>query len=385
MIIVAVVGLVYAAVIIATLIRVRRATPVLADLSPQPPATWPRVSIVIAARDEAETIEAALTSKLAETYPDTEVVVVDDRSRDATGAIIARVAARDPRVVPVRVDTLPDGWLGKVHALARATERATGEWLLFSDADVHHDASTLTKAIAYCEANGIDHLCALPELWSSTPALDIAMNSFLRLAIVGARPWAVADPRSRAAMGGGNFNLVRRSALARTPGFEWLRLEVIDDVGLGQMLKRAGARSRLVNARGLVKLHFYRSLREMYRGAEKNAFALLGRFSLPAFVAAIAALLVLDAGPVAALAAGAGATPVIAGAALALGAVAQLVMAGWLGRPRWPALFGPLGTILVLAGAVRATALTLARGGIVWRDTFYSLDQLRGGMRLEIT
>jgi hypothetical protein len=96
----------------------------------------PRLSVVIAARDEAAAVEQALSSVLLQQYPDFEVVVVDDRSTDGTGAILDRMAEREPRLRVVHVDAVPAGWLGKNHALHLGAQGATGELILFTDADV---------------------------------------------------------------------------------------------------------------------------------------------------------------------------------------------------------------------------------------------------------
>ncbi|MRR12811.1 glycosyltransferase, partial [bacterium] len=105
--------------------------------APPEPTTWPTVSAIVPARDEERSIASALRSRLSDDYPALQVVVVDDRSQDTTPALIAEIAALDDRIVPVRIEELPTGWLGKTHALARGVEAATGEWLLVSDADVH--------------------------------------------------------------------------------------------------------------------------------------------------------------------------------------------------------------------------------------------------------
>jgi cellulose synthase/poly-beta-1,6-N-acetylglucosamine synthase-like glycosyltransferase len=200
------------------------------------------------------------------------LVIVDDRSTDGTGAIAEAIAARDARVRVEHVSLLPTGWLGKVYALQRGVERASGEWLLFSDADVHFAPGTLRRAIAYLESEHADHLSVMPELRPRTFLVGVVQAAFLRLAVAGGRLATVADPHSSAAVGGGLFSLVRRAALEGTPGFEWLRLEVIDDLALGQMLKTHGAHARVVNAAGSVWLDFYPSVSEFVRGGEKNSF-----------------------------------------------------------------------------------------------------------------
>jgi cellulose synthase/poly-beta-1,6-N-acetylglucosamine synthase-like glycosyltransferase len=107
---------------------------------------WPKLSLLVACRDEAANVRAALSSVLAQDYPALEVVAVDDRSGDATGAILDELAAQHPMLRVVHVTSLPEGWLGKTHALARASEAATGELLLFTDADVVFAPGALRRA-----------------------------------------------------------------------------------------------------------------------------------------------------------------------------------------------------------------------------------------------
>jgi hypothetical protein len=363
-------------------VRLIRDVPVLADQHPPEPAAWPRVSVIIAACNEEESIEGALRSRLAEGYPDAEYIVVDDRSTDRTGEIIDRLAAEDPRVVPVHVRELPEGWLGKVHAMSRGLQSATGDYILFSDADIHHAPGTLRRAIAYCQDRGVDHLVVVPEVWSTAFGLDVFMNAMLRMLIIISRPWKASDPTSRVSLGGGNFNLVRRESLDRAGGLDSLRLEVVDDAALGQIVKWSGARQAVVNARGLVQLYYYRSIPEAVRGMEKNAFAAMGRFSVARFLANITMLSVLESGCLVALAFGGGTVRALAALGVALAVGTSLAVARWMRRPLLASLLGPLGVALMVFGATRSMVLTLVRGGIIWRGTHYPLAALRRGMRL---
>ena len=344
---------------------------------------WPRLSVVTPARDEAEALEAAVRSRLCSDYPELEIVLVDDRSRDGTGAIADRLATEDPRVKVLHVAALPAGWLGKVHALARGAALASGEWLLFTDADVHFAPDTFRRAVGYCEARGLDFVAAFPDLWPGGVGVDAAISSLMRSLALGSRRLAIEDPRSRASVGGGVFNLVRRSALARTKGFEHLKLEVIDDAALGQMLKWSGARCSVVNGCGLIGLHYYRSLGEMFRGGEKNAFAFVGRFRVWRLLVVVLAILLLEWSPVAALLAG-GWFAVAGAALLAIDWLGALVLAGWLRRPWLAALLTPIGATLGMLIALRSGTLAMRRGGISWRETFYSLEELREGARFEL-
>ena len=135
----------------------------MTDRLPQP-ATWPLVSMIIPARDEGEKIDAALRSVLAVDYPNLEIIAVDDRSRDETGRVMDRLAAEDPRLRVIHIETLPDGWLGKNHAMHVAAQAARGEFLLFTDGDVMFAPDALRRAVAYAEHTRIDHLCLSPNL-----------------------------------------------------------------------------------------------------------------------------------------------------------------------------------------------------------------------------
>ena len=154
-----------------TVMLVRRC-PQLDEVDANDPSSWPTLSVVVPARDEAHTIEPAVASLLAQDYPNLQVVLVDDRSTDETGTIIDRLAAKDSRVAAVHVRELPDGWLGKVHALQRGVERASGDFILFTDADIHFAPGVLRRAIAWSEAERLDHLAVLAEVTS--PSIWVA-------------------------------------------------------------------------------------------------------------------------------------------------------------------------------------------------------------------
>jgi hypothetical protein len=361
-------------------LRVVRAVHVLEDVHPPSPLRWPKLTLVIAARNEAAEMEAALETRLREDYPELELVVVDDRSTDATGAIVDRVAARDRRVVPVHVTELPRGWLGKLHAMHQGVQRATGEWILFTDADVHFQPGTLRKAVAYAESRGLDHVGALPTVWGSTPVLDSVIAFCFRQIFTSLRAWKAEDPESPVAAGCGAFNLVRRSAYDRTPGFEWLKMEVGDDVALAQMLKAYGGKTTFLNGRTILHLRFYESVRHMTVNVEKGAG--IGVFKPPVMAAISLALMALELLPWVAASLP---QPAWAKAlALLTCAVAMGLSAGmnrWMAQPVWPALLQPLGSLVGCAIMARASVLAMVRGGIQWRGTFYALEELHRGSR----
>jgi glycosyl transferase family 2 len=352
------------------------------------PLQWPSLSIVIPACNEAANIEGAVESLLQQDYPDFELILVDDRSTDGTGEIIDRLARREPRIRALHVKTLPEGWLGKVHALERGVEVATGDWFLFTDADVHFAAGTLSRAVGWAAGNGIDHLALAPLAVQRSFLLDIVVHAFMLLFVIGTGAAGINRPSSRAFAGVGAFNLVRRTAFQRTPGFPWLRLEPCDDVGLGLMVKRAGGRAFFAFAQEHLTVAWYPSVAAMFQGLEKNLFGstanyrwwltaieTLGICALAA-APATAALVGLSEGR--ALLFSAGLTALALHWAFSLSASTQ----GW--RSRVSLLFVPLGLLMIGAMMVHATWKCLAQGGIDWRGTRYPLEQLRTGQRVKL-
>lgn len=349
------------------------------------PTTWPRVSVVIAARDEAQHLEHAASSLLAADYPDLEVVIVDDRSSDGTAEVASALAEKDPRLRLVRLTTLPDGWLGKVHALQAGTQAASGSWILYTDADVEFGRESLRRAIAFALERDLDHLAVAPDVVSPGFWLETTTNAFAAAFLLGTRAVDAERPGSRAVVGIGAFNLVRRAALDRTPGFEWLRLEVLDDVALGLMIREAGGRQAFALGLGEVRLTWYRSLPDMARGLEKNMFGAISRYSYGRAAAQLVALAALLAGPVVALVQP-DSIPVRATAAVAMMAwiAGAVVVRRRIGRRFSTALMAPLGFVVLGTILARSALACLRRGGVTWRGTTYPLAQLRSGMRVRI-
>ena len=261
-------GCVYWLWMLVGTIRVGRAVPMLAKAAPPDPGAWPRLSIIIPACNEAAELESALVSVLQQDYPELEIILIDDRSTDGTAAIVDRMAAADPRIVALHVQELPDGWLGKVHAMDLGVRKANGSWLLFTDADVYF-------APAHCGGRSDTPCATTSTIWRpfrkcgrARFLVDACIALFCRAFAVAMRLWGVADLKSAAFAGVGAFNLVRRAALERIEGFPWLRMEVADDMGLGMMLKQSG-HGRVVDARGVLGLYWYRTLGEMATAAKR--------------------------------------------------------------------------------------------------------------------
>lgn len=349
------------------------------SLSPVTLPRWPRVSLIIPACNEEGTLATALASRLADNYPELEIVVIDDRSTDATGAIADEFARQDPRVRVIHLDALPEGWLGKLHAMQRGAAVASGEFLLLSDADTHWVPGTLRRIIARCEAARLDHLTVFPTMWSAGLALDAATAALTRMLMMAARPWNVPDPDSKAVLGVGAFNLVRTASFARTGGFEWLRLEVADDVGLAAMMKQHGGRSEVLRGGEYVGMQLYTTLREYARSAEKAA--VLFGFRTLWTVLSVLALLAIECVPLVFLLMASGATWWLSAAALLVSLAAMAGLARATRQPLAPSLLIPLGTALSAWAMLRAGLLGARQGGLRWRTTFYPRALLLAGRR----
>lgn len=363
--------------------------PRLRELPSADPPRWPRLSVVIAACNEATTIEPAARSVLSQDYPDLEIVLVDDRSTDETGETVDRLASECAQITPVHVRELPQGWLGKVHALHTGLARASGSWVLFTDADVHFAPGALRRAVAAAEARGLDHLTAIPAAWNVGLVVDSLVVAFLRSFLTVLQPpWGVERPDSRHFFGVGAFNLVRRDTFDRTPGFEWLRMDTADDMGVGLLMKRAGARCLAVTAFADVGLWWHRTVGEAARGFEKG-YAALGHCRVWRVLATASAGLAFDTSPVWALVLACLPVPwplrALGIAVAAVFAAASVVFARWGRSSCVPALITPFLAPVITVLFVRTAWLGWRRGGIAWRGTVYPCQALRDGMRVKVT
>jgi len=351
--------------------RMRR----LATLAAPLPTAWPRVSIVLAARNEGTTLGAAVPTMLALDYPEFELIAVNDRSEDDTGAVLDQLAAANPRLRVVHVRELPAGWLGKNHALHTGAAQATSDWILFTDADIHFTPDALRRAVAYARAQAIDHLAAIPRLTERGHWLGICVNAFGYSFNTAVRPWRIPDPRSRSFGGVGAFNLVRTTTYRKLHGHEPVRLRPDDDMKLGKLMK-AGGSSELVLGEGAVSVEWYDSVRALVHGLTKNAYAVAEyRFWAPPL--AVAGLGVGYLWPVAALFVTSGPAWWLYAASVAVILVVGCDHARFSGGRWWHGLFLPLGIVVLAYALLRSQAVTIWTGGIAWRGTHYPLADLR--------
>lgn len=359
--------------------------PQMADIS-QPewdrrPTDNPRVSVIVSARNEQETIRHPLEQLLALDYDNCEIIAVNDRSSDATGEIMERIAATPAgqgRLKIIHVRELPAGWLGKTHAMWSASEQATGDWLLFTDADVLFKSDALRRALAYAESVPADHVVLFPRIIMHGPGEKMMIAFFQTLFVFGHRPWKVADPKAKDHMGVGAFNLVRRRVYDAVGTHRALRFEVVDDMKLGKVVKNAGYRQRVVFGRDLISIRWAKGARGVVDNLTKNLFAVLS-FQWWRALLSCAGLVFLNLGPFLGigLARGWARLPY----AVALLSMFMIYGGMWLKSsvPPYYFFFHPVSTALFVYITLRSTILTLSRGGVLWRGTFYPLEELRRG------
>lgn len=353
--------------------------PHIANVAPLTSEPLPKVSILFAARDEAEKLPAALASLAALDYTDYEVIAVDDRSQDATGQILDDFARHHPRLKIVHITDLPEGWLGKPHALQKGCDHASGEWLLFTDADVRLSPDVLRNALGLAKQKGWDYLTLTAGLevrgfWEAA-----AVGYFGTLFVFGIRPWLASDPKSGTYMGVGAFQLVSRNAYAASGGHRRLAMEVVDDMKLAKLVKRAGFTIGVGGSDDKVQVRWHDGLWNIVRGVTKNFFAGFN-FRVSDALKAIAAIFIISILPAIELIVGHGSARIAAGIAV----VIPMVLTGRLLREtRCSQLYGithPIGAAITIFMILRSMLLTLWQGGIVWRGTFYPLDELKRGL-----
>jgi glycosyltransferase involved in cell wall biosynthesis len=353
-----------------------------ASPDPASPNNEPGVSIIVPARNEEESIRETLQQLLALDYSNYEIIAVNDRSTDRTGSIMDEVAESSRAhglLKVIHISELPSGWLGKTHAMWTAGQQATGDWLLFTDADVLFKPDSVRRAVSYAELERADHVVLFPRMIMKRPSEKMMIAFFQALFVFGHRPWKVADPKARDHMGVGAFNMVRRSVYDAVGTYFALRMEVLDDMKLGKVIKNAGFAQRNVFGEDLISLHWAKGAFGIVNNLTKNFFAVLS-FQWPRTVASIIGLGFLNLGPFLGVLLSHGWARVPYAIALVS---LFLIYYGMSARSAVPAYYfflHPVSTSLFMYTLMRSMFHTLKNDGIVWRGTKYPLEELRKGM-----
>ena len=295
----------------------------------------PLVSILVPARNEQHRVLAdCIRSILAQDYGRFEVIAVNDRSTDATGAILETLAQSDDRLRVIEGGEPPAGWLGKPYAMQQAFKHARGEWILATDADMIFDQAVLRTAMDRTHAGKGDAMTLIPHFEAGSFWERVMIPTWAWVLLMFTLFYRISNPKTQGAVGIGGFFLMRRAVLERIGGYEALKDEVMEDVRLAEMIKRSGARLFTEHAPNLLSTRMYRNFGEMWECSTKNWFSGM-KFSLPFALSGVCSMYLMSVVP-----------PLIALASaigIAAGASADL----W--RLFIPAAFSWLLQVLVLA------------------------------------
>ena len=342
------------------------------------------VSVIVPARNEEANIERAVRSLAAQAGRG-EILVVDDQSQDRTGEILERLKGEIAGLRVLRIESLPEGWLGKNYAVATAAKQAKGDWLLFTDADVEHRPGSLVTLLERAEAEHADLFSVSPgqetPTWWEKAVIPLVYVQLAKLY----RFDEVSDPSSTAAAANGQYILIRREVYERVGGHEAVRGEILEDVALARRVKASGGRLVFLPGSEWVRTRMYSSFAEMWRGWTKNLYLLYGR-RLGRILATVAEMCFLDLLPLL------GAFVLIitlmggrqsSAAVLALAAAVCVLLVGWrhalyaaqlerLGFHQGLACLRTPGIVLVSALLLNSTRIYCLGGMVQWKGRRYS-------------
>lgn len=348
----------------------------LIDVRPYTREDSAKISIVIAARNEEQKIEKAIRSILRLDYPNFEVIVVNDRSTDKTEEILNQVKLEKENLKIVNIQNLPKGWLGKNNALHKGVEVASGDYILFTDADVVFDDSTLKRAMQYMQDHTLDHLTLIPDAKMSSLLLNSFLVNFAMMMAVFNRPWKIKDPKSKYSLGIGSFNLFKKEVYEKIGTLSKIKMRPDDDLKLGWLIKSNGFKQDVLSGVGLVSVEWYTHPYELIKGLEKNIFSVF-EYRVPVAILFGLAIFWLFIFQFMGLVTTHGLNPIVCFMNVGLLLLIFYSISKSMHFPVWFGFLMPIGAAFQLFILVRSVFLNLKHQGITWRDTKYSLDELK--------
>jgi hypothetical protein len=334
-----------------------------------------KVSIIFAYRDEKAGILDACRSVLAQDHGSIEVIAVDDRSTDGSGNALDELSG-DPRLKRVMVRDLPHGWLGKNHALQRGADCATGEWLLFTDADVIFQKDTVRRALKTANCYAADHLALLPHVVLNGAVENLFYRAFGTLFAVRFQPWASRFRRLNGFAGVGAFNMIRRRAYQQIGEHRAIAMDIADDVMLAKRVKDAGLRLMLGSGEDAVSVRWFVGFKGMLNSIRKNSFRGFN-YRLDLAIAGAAGIGVCAILPVLCVIVG-GSAGVWTAAGVSFGSMVLLQFGFGSKVPQniFLGLAMPAGLLLFAYVIMVSVWDTWRRQAVIWRGTSYPLKQM---------
>lgn len=345
------------------------------------PSVWPLISVVVPARNEGEEIERCLRSLLSMDYPALEIIAVDDDSSDKTGVIMERLAEQDKRLKVIHIKELPEGWLGKTHAMFKGTQLTKGEFILFTDGDVFFEPETLQLAIKYMIHYKFDNISLYPQPIRSNYWGNVMHDFFVMAWLIWMDPKSVSNPSSKACGGMGQFILVKKTAYEKLGGLNIIRGRIPVDFALVRLLKHSGAHQDILLGNDLLRFKWSTGLRGFINILNKNAYAGFG-YSTKRLFSVTVNLILKAILPYLMLF-------VLRDVRILGYALSVLIMHGLFGyvgfrfQSGWKSsLAFPLCVVLLLWVVWKSAITTIKQGGIRWRDRFVTLETLRDNSSL---
>ena len=356
----------------------------------QAPKNAPLISVCVPARNEEKNIEACVKALIAQTYPNFEVIILDDRSTDSTPQILSRLELTDSRISVIHGADLPLGWAGKPHALLQASALARGDWLCFVDADTFLEADALSSVYAKALESKADLFTMMTRqimltFWERT-VLPLVMTALS----VGFSPRKVNDPKRKDAIANGQFIFIKRSVYDAIGGHSAVYDSIVEDKDLASVVKGSGYRLVIADGQRMASTRMYTSLPEMWEGWTKNIYLglreerglmILGVFgAILAFAAAVLLPVWVAAGVYITIASpGYESVAILVEAILLWGFLLywRILASRGMGIPSWYALTTPLGAAIFGAMMLTSAFKVISGKGVVWKGRRYKRYVLR--------
>ncbi len=342
----------------------------------------PKVSIILPARNEEEFIGKCLDSLMKQDYENYEIIVINDSSDDATGEIISEYAKRDSKIIPVSARPKPEGWMGKNWACMEGYRKATGELLLFTDADTNHSKNVLSLTVAHLISFNLDALSAIPKMltfdfWTKITLPMISTFLHTRFSALN-----VNNPSKKTGYFFGSFFILRKKTYEEVGMHEGVKQEIIEDGALGKKVKELGYKIKMVRGDHLIDAVWARDKSTLWNALKRLMVPLYiqsGKIAIGIFFAVLFLLFI----PFPIFAASASLpiettsakmlciTAAIASILIYIGAIIEVKVGLELRFVH--ALFAPLGGLVVVLGFLSGLIQAKSASSVIWKERRYSM------------
>ena len=377
--------------LIKSMINSFRHTPFL-DKFENTSKTNPKVSIILPARNEEKFIEKCLDSLINQDYKNYEIIVIDDSSEDKTGEIILSYAKKHANVIPVSARVKPEGWMGKNWACMEGYKKATGELLLFTDADTKHSNNVISLAVAHLNSFNLDALSAIPKMltfdfWTNITLPMISTFLHTRFSALN-----VNNPSKKTGYFFGSFFILKKTTYQEIGTHEGVKHEIIEDGALGKKVKDAGYKIKMVRGEHLIDAVWARDKGTLWNALKRLIIPLYlesGKIAIGVFIAIVFLLFIPF--PIFSISIALPSDEIstrilcivstIASILIYTGAIIEVKIG--LGLKTKYALFAPLGSLIVVLGFLSGLLKAKKSSSVSWRGRSYSMkDHTQSSIRI---